>query len=67
MIIGCPRSVKSTLGEKLYKKLNIPLYHLDLNNTNSKPIILELFSKYNNKNVYIFKNRSEADEFLSNL
>lgn len=160
MIIGCPGSGKSTFGENLHKKLNIPLYHLDLikwkidgsavskstflkkleeifiekdwiidgnynstiemrlkecdtvffldypldiclngiksrkgkirkditwdnnineeentefmkfikdYNRNSKPIIMDLLQKYNNKNIYIFKSREEADEFLKQL
>lgn len=33
----------------------------------SRPTVLELLNEYANKNIYIFKNRKEADEFLSQL
>jgi adenylate kinase family enzyme len=36
-------------------------------NTNRKPQILELLNKYSHKNIYIFKNRIEADLYLKNL
>jgi len=33
-------------------------------NEESRPVVLELLKKYEDKNIYIFRNRSEADEFL---
>lgn len=33
-------------------------------NSQSKPKIIELLNKYAHKNILIFKNRTEADEFL---
>ncbi len=35
-------------------------------NEESRPVVLELLKKYEDKNIYIFRNRSEADEFLKN-
>ena len=29
IVIGCPGSGKTTFAEKLHKKINLPLYHLD--------------------------------------
>ena len=31
---------------------------------NQRPMILELLAKYSEKNIHIFKNRSQADDFL---
>ena len=36
-------------------------------NTQSRPQIMDLLNLYSDKNVFIFINRTEADEFLSNL
>ena len=36
-------------------------------NSKSRPVITELLGKYPNKNIVIFKQRSDADEFLSAL
>ena len=34
-------------------------------NINSRPAVIELLNKYADKNIIIFKNRNEADDFLS--
>ena len=34
-------------------------------NSQSRPIVMELLEKYSYKNIYVFKNRAEADEFLT--
>ncbi len=36
-------------------------------NSQSRPEIIELLDKYSYKNIYIFKSRDEADEFLADL
>ena len=36
-------------------------------NLQSRPKVMELLRKYQNKKIYIFKNRKEADEFLSKI
>lgn len=36
-------------------------------NSQSKPKIMELLNKYSFKDIYVFKNRNEADEFLNQL
>lgn len=36
-------------------------------NSVSRPKIIELFNKYSDKNIIIFKNRSEANAFLNHL
>ena len=36
-------------------------------NSQSKPQIMELLKLYPDKNIFIFNNRKEADEFLANL
>ncbi|MBR2151899.1 MAG: deoxynucleoside kinase [Clostridia bacterium] len=36
-------------------------------NSQSRPKVMELLKKYSNKNIFIFKNRSEADGFLQKL
>ena len=36
-------------------------------NSQSRPQIMELFKLYSDKNIFIFNNRKEADEFLVNL
>ena len=36
-------------------------------NSQSRPQIMELLKLYSDKNVFIFNNRTEADEFLTNL
>lgn len=36
-------------------------------NFQSRPKVMELLKKHSNKNIFIFKNRSEADEFLQKL
>ena len=36
-------------------------------NSESRPRVFELLNKYSDKDVYIFKNRSEADAFLEHL
>ncbi|MBQ8906261.1 MAG: adenylate kinase [Ruminococcus sp.] len=36
-------------------------------NTQSKPQIMDLLNLYSDKNIFIFNNRTEADEFLANL
>ncbi len=33
----------------------------------SRPVILKLLEKYENKKIYVFKERSEAEEFLNRL
>ena len=35
--------------------------------TNNRPQIIELLNKYSNKNIYIFKTRTEAQNFLNKL
>lgn len=36
-------------------------------NSQSKPEIMRLLDKYSDKNIYIFKNRNEANEFLNQI
>ena len=36
-------------------------------NTQSRPQIMDLLKLYSDKNIFIFTNRTEADEFLANL
>ena len=36
-------------------------------NFQSRPKVMELLDKYSHKDIYIFKNRNEADEFLKQL
>ena len=36
-------------------------------NSQSRPKVMELLGKYSNKHIYIFKSRSEADDFLNRL
>lgn len=36
-------------------------------NSECRPMVMELLDKYSDKDIYIFKNRSEADEFLKQL
>ena len=36
-------------------------------NTQSRPQIMDLLKLYSDKNIFIFTNRKEADEFLANL
>jgi len=36
-------------------------------NTQSRPKIMDLLNLYSDKNIFIFINRTEADEFLTNL
>lgn len=35
-------------------------------NQNQRPQILALLERYNNKNIFIFTNREEADTFIKN-
>lgn len=36
-------------------------------NLHSRPLIIDLFNKYSDKAIHIFKNRNEADNFLASL
>ena len=36
-------------------------------NSQNKPQVMELLKKYSHKNVYIFSNRTEANEFLNQM
>ena len=36
-------------------------------NFKSRPKVMELLDKYSHKDIYIFKTRNEADEFLNQL
>lgn len=36
-------------------------------NSQSRPKIIELLDKYSHKDIYIFKNRNKADEFLKHI
>lgn len=36
-------------------------------NSESRPTVMDLLYKYSHKEIYIFKNRSEADEFLNQI
>ena len=36
-------------------------------NSQSRPQVMELLEKYSYKNIYVFKNRSEADVFLNQM
>lgn len=36
-------------------------------NTQRRPKVMELLDKYSYKDVYVFKSRIEADEFLSRI
>lgn len=33
----------------------------------SRPTVMELLAEYTDKDIFVFKNREEADEFLSQL
>ena len=33
----------------------------------NRPKVLKLLNKYNDKNIFIFQNRNDADEFLYNV
>ena len=34
-------------------------------NTQNRPQVIELLDRYNDKNIFVFKNRDEAEEFLT--
>lgn len=36
-------------------------------NTNSRPKVIELLNKYSNRDIFIFKNRNEAEIFIENI
>ena len=36
-------------------------------NSQSRPVVMELLDKYSCKDIYIFKNRDEADVFLNGI
>ncbi len=36
-------------------------------NSQSRPQVLELLNKYSHKDIFIFKNRTEADAFLAQM
>ena len=36
-------------------------------NLHSRPLIIDLFNKYSDKAIHIFKNRNEADNFLASV
>lgn len=36
-------------------------------NSESRPTVMELLAKYQDKDIYIFRSRSEADEFLEKI
>ena len=36
-------------------------------NNDSRPIVLDLLNKYSNKNIFVFRNREEADKFLKEI
>ncbi|MBQ7921815.1 MAG: adenylate kinase [Clostridia bacterium] len=36
-------------------------------NTENRPKVLELLAKYNDRKIFVFHNRSEADEYLNNI
>jgi hypothetical protein len=36
-------------------------------NTNSRPKVIELLNKYSKKDIFIFKNRNEAEIFIQNI
>ncbi len=36
-------------------------------NTQNRPTVLELLNKYSDKDIYIFSNRTEAEEFLTKI
>lgn len=36
-------------------------------NTNSRPKVIELLNKYSNNDIFIFKNRNEAEIFIENI
>lgn len=36
-------------------------------NGQSRPKVMELLNQYAHKDIYIFKNRNEADEFLNRI
>lgn len=36
-------------------------------NSESRPKVLELLEKFSNKNIFVFKNRTQAQEFLNDL
>ena len=70
----CLESVINRVG---HKRSDMPWIENELDNefvdyiknyqTTNIPYILELFNKYQNKQIYIFKNRNEADNFLSSI
>lgn len=36
-------------------------------NLQSRPIVMEILGRYSHKNIYIFSNRNQAEEFLSGI
>ena len=36
-------------------------------NINNRPAVIDLINKYNDKNIFVFKNRSEAEKYLEDL
>lgn len=36
-------------------------------NVQSRPKVMELLNEYSHKDIYIFKTRNEADEFLNQI
>ncbi len=70
----CIQGVKDRIGKK---REDMPWIETEIDedfmnfilgfNENVKPKILYLLDKYSNKNIYVFKTRYEADEFLEKL
>ena len=70
----CLQGIKERLGKK---RTDIPwaeteedlefIEFIKTYNLKQKPQVIELLKTYNDKNIFIFNNRKEADEFLNNI
>ena len=72
----CLEGIKNRIGQKrsdlpwIETSTNEDLEFINLvkeYNIKKRPKVIELLNKYSNKNIYIFKNRKEAEEFLKNI
>jgi adenylate kinase family enzyme len=68
----CLDGIKARLGNK---RSDMPwieneidqefIKYIERYNLDVRPNVLELLNKYSDKNIYIFKNRNESNEFLN--
>ena len=72
----CLEGIKNRIGQKrsdlpwVETSTNEDLEFINLIKEYSikkRPKVIELLNKYSNKNIYIFKDRKEAEEFLKNI